>query len=204
MSAVEECKFVEAPETKRSLEFEDEKHQARFELGVSMLVHSWDALDIAVANSWGGPDSAEKRDWITGIVVQLFKDDKVVDAALIEETLLYAMLDEFDTNVDDGTAAPIANSIIDLYTECAVGNYSTTETLYTKWLERQSNGWASKPRLVQVNEVVSSDDDEEEEEEEEDMDVDMEEEQQQPHTVPEPVIDDDGFELVQKKGKKRY
>lgn len=203
MSELEEYNFVEAGEAQKNLEFADIKQQGRFELGVSMLVYSWDALDIAVANSWGGPDSAEKRDWITGIIVGLFKENKIVDAPLIEETLLYAMLDEFDTHVDDGTATPVANGIINLYKECAVENYANVEILYTKWLERQQNGTASKTRYVQVDEVSSSEEDDDEDEDE-DMDVEPEHESQNEHIAPEPVIDDDGFELVQKKGKKRY
>ena len=55
---------VEAPTEAKNLQFEDEKQQARFELGVSMMVYKWEALEVAVANSWGGPSSAEKRDWI--------------------------------------------------------------------------------------------------------------------------------------------
>lgn len=99
---------VEAPTEAKNLQFEDEKQQARFELGVSMMVYKWEALEVAVANSWGGPSSAEKRDWITAIVVDLFKSEKIVDAATIEETLLYAMIDEFDTNVEDESTVPIA------------------------------------------------------------------------------------------------
>lgn len=208
MSEFEEYLSVEAGPNEASLMFKDEKQQARFELGVSMLVYSWDALDIAVVNQWGGVESGDKRDWITGVIVDLFKDNKVMDSPVIEETLLYAMLDEFDTHVDDGTAHPVADNMIRLYEECRQQDYSRVESLYTKWLEKQKIG-PSKDRIVHVNDDGSSGDEEDDDEEEEDcsdegMDVDME------HDIPvlveksEPIVDDDGFELVQKKGRRKH
>lgn len=206
----DESAYVEAPKGKTSLLFDDEKQQARFELGCSMMVYKWDALDIAVENQWGGPDSAEKRDWITGIIVDLFKSEKLVDVALIEETLLYAMVDEFDTNVEDDSALPIASGVIDVYNACLAGNYQLIEKLYLEWQDREKN----KPqRVIKVTaEDGDSSEDEEDEDEDEDEDVvqyqyeevDVEMDEENDSKKPEPVVDDDGFELVQKKGKKRY
>lgn len=197
---------VEAPQGANNLLFKDEKQQARFELGVSMMVYKWDALDVAVENQWGGPDSAEKRDWITAIIVDLFKTEKVVETILIEETLLYAMVDEFDTNVEDDSAVFIANGIIELYKQCQALDYSTVESLYLAWQEKQKN--KSNKRVVQVkddplNPDVSDSEDEEDYDEEESQDVDMDVDEQQ-QTNSEPIIDEDGFEVVQKKGRRRY
>lgn len=202
--------FVEAPFGSPSLLFPDEKQQARFELGTSMMIYKWDALTTAVQNGWGGPDSAEKRDWVTAIIVDLFKNEKVVDAALIEETMLYAMVDEFDTNVEDGSAIPISLGIIDIYKQCLALDYSTVSELYENWLEKEKSRENETPKLVRVerdplNPDISSSDEEDEEDqnldEGENMDVDMDDNESS--NIPEPVIDDDGFELVQKKGKSR-
>lgn len=197
---------VEAPQGANNLLFKDEKQQARFELGVSMMIYKWDALDVAVENQWGGPDSAEKRDWITAIIVDLFKTEKVVENILIEETLLYAMVDEFDTNVEDDSAVFIANGIIELYKQCQALDYSTVESLYLAWQEKQKN--KSNKRVVQVkddplNPDVSDSEDEEDYDEEGSQDVDMDVDEQQ-QTNPESIIDEDGFEVVQKKGRRRY
>lgn len=204
VQTIDETTFVQATGDLKSLEFSDEKQQGRFELGVSMLVYSWDALDIAVANQWGGPESADKRDWITAIVIDLFKTNKLVDVAMVEETLLYAMVDEFDTNVEDDTSLIVANNIVKLYEECAIMNYGTVEALYARYLEKEKNS-AGKPnnRIVHVHGDDDSSCDDEDEDEDEDM-MDLVEEEQITVTVNEPVVDDDGFELVQKKGKRRY
>ncbi|CCE91688.1 Tsr2p TDEL_0D01040 [Torulaspora delbrueckii] len=194
---------VEAPTEAKNLQFEDEKQQARFELGVSMMVYKWEALEVAVANSWGGPSSAEKRDWITAIVVDLFKSEKIVDAATIEETLLYAMIDEFDTNVEDESTVPIAVGIIDIYKQCQVQDYSTVEQLYTKWVEKQNSGESAKVITIEedpLNPDASSCDEGDEEDEDEgegEEDIEMND---QPSSGP--VVDEDGFELVQKKGRR--
>lgn len=194
---------VEAPTEAKNLQFEDEKQQARFELGVSMMVYKWEALEVAVANSWGGPSSAEKRDWITAIIVDLFKSEKIVDAATIEETLLYAMIDEFDTNVEDESTVPIAVGIIDIYKQCQVQDYSTVEQLYTKWVEKQNSGESAKVITIEedpLNPDASSCDEGDEEDEDEgegEEDIEMND---QPSSGP--VVDEDGFELVQKKGRR--
>lgn len=203
-----EDEFVEAAQDCANLCFKDEKQQARFELGVSMMIYKWDALSIAVENNWGGPDSAEKRDWVTAIVLDLFKNEKLVDAALIEETLLYAMLDEFDTNVEDESALPIAVGIISIYKQCEVLDYSTVETLYLCWQEKQKNNENQKSQTINVledplNPDVSDDNDDSDENDDDEScegnDVEM---GGNPSTSQEPIIDEDGFELVQKKGKR--
>ncbi|CEP61657.1 Tsr2p LALA0_S03e07844g [Lachancea lanzarotensis] len=212
---VDELAYVEAEKGKASLEFEDEKQMARFELGVSMAVYKWEALDLAVQNSWGGPESAEKRDWVSAIIVDLFKDGKIVDVSLIEETLLYAMMDEFETNCDDDSALPIAALVIDLYKQCQQLEFSTVDSLYAQWKERQETRQSTKD--IQIggdpwNPDVSECEDESDAEDGEqqppamvkDMDVDVDVDMEAEDT-PEPVVDEDGFELVQKKGRKpRY
>lgn len=197
----DETMYVEAGPGAKNLTFNDEKQQARFELAVAMMVYKWDALVIAVDNGWGGPESAEKRDWLTAVIIDLFKNEKSVDAALIEETMLYAMVDEFDTTVEDDSALPIAVGIINRYKECAENNYSVLEELYVKWSEKEKQRNPTKHIHVHedpLNPDSSADEEEEELEELVDDDEDMGE-----ASKPEPVVDEDGFELVQKKGGRR-
>ncbi|CAB4256525.1 similar to Saccharomyces cerevisiae YLR435W TSR2 Protein with a potential role in pre-rRNA processing [Maudiozyma barnettii] len=202
---IDESAFVEATNDANTLEFSDEKQQGRFELGISMLIYSWDALDIAVANQWGGIDSADKRDWITAIVIDLFKTNKIVDIAMVEETLLYAMVDEFDTNVEDDTSLIVASNVIKLYEECYAMNYGRVEELYARYVEKEKNR-QGKPdqRIVHVHGDDDSSCEEDEEDEDEDMMELVVEEEEIVTTTAEPIIDDDGFELVQKKGKRKF
>lgn len=186
-----------------SLRFGDEKQQAKFELGVCMCIYKWDELNTAVINSWGGPNSADKRDWISGIVIDLFSE-RIVDVQLIEETLLYAMVDEFDTEVDNESALVIADMIVKIYREVYLKKYDVLDELYSKWQKRQSSQGQQEKIVINEdpnNPDVSDSEDEDEDEDEtpvlvqngDSMDVDE---------PPAPIVDDDGFELVQKKGRK--
>ncbi|CCH43550.1 Pre-rRNA-processing protein [Wickerhamomyces ciferrii] len=211
MAVIDSTDYVEAQEGSKSLKFPIEKQQANFELGVSMIIYSWEALDIAVANQWGGAQSEAKRDWITAIVLDLF-DEKIVDVELIEETILNAMIDEFDVNVEDDSSLIIADRIIKIYRKCFDQDYKEVHELYSKWEIKQKERSARNLNITinedPLNPDSSDDDDDDDEDDEEpskitgepiDEDVEM-------GGVDEPqgpIVDDDGFELVQKKGKKR-
>ena len=115
---------------------------------------------------------------------------------------MYAMFDEFETNVEDESALPIAAGIINIYRECFSENYSTVERLFVEWKE---NGDKKSAQKV----VVSDSSDEEDEiEEEEQMDIEMEIEEcthdiSDPNHSHGPVFDEDGFEVVIKKGRRK-
>lgn len=49
-----------------------ETRQSRFEQSVALTLNLWPALTLAVQNNWGGDDSADKRDWLAGQVVEQF------------------------------------------------------------------------------------------------------------------------------------
>lgn len=200
MTTIDATDFVEVEGEQISLRFQNPVQQAKFELGVCMAVYKWEELITAVENSWGGPNSADKRDWISGVVIELF-DEKAVDVMLIEETLLYAMVDEFDTEIDNDSALVIGDLVLKIYRDCAIENYARVDDLYAKFQQRQAHSGTSQKVVVGAdpNNPDYSDDEEEEEEapalaEEDGMDID------EPQG---PIVDDDGFELVQRKGRRR-
>lgn len=184
-----------------TLTFPNEKQQAKFELGVCMAVYKWEELATAVENSWGGPKSAEKRDWISGIVIDLFKESNAVDVQLIEETLLYAMVDEFDVQVDNDSALEIAALVMTFYKQVREQEFDQINALYARWQEKRNT--QEENRQVHIdgdpNNPDLSDSEEDEDEDEDGMEIDEAKVEQKD----EPIIDDDGFQLVQKKGKRR-
>ncbi|CCE83338.1 Piso0_003913 [Millerozyma farinosa CBS 7064] len=202
MASIDPADYVEAQDDSKSLRFGDEKQQAKFELGVCMAIYKWEELETAVVNSWGGPKSSEKRDWISGITIDLF-ESKVVDVALIEETLLYAMFDEFETQVDNDSALYIADLIIKIYRQVSAQDYKLVDELYEKWQAKQNSKQAHD--AVNINpDPQNPDSSDDESDNMEDVpaltegvkNIDVAEPQG-------PIVDDDGFELVQKKGKQR-
>jgi pre-rRNA-processing protein TSR2 len=184
-----------------TLVFEDDVKQKRFELGTCMALYSWDDLTTAVESQWGGADSADKRDWMVGAVVELFEQN-YVDSDDIEDRILGIMEDEFGVDIEDSSSAAVAVKIITLYKECAEGNFETVDKLYKEWQEREAKRVPGASRVnvtVQGSDSDSDDDDDDEDNDNDDittsneMDVEPKPEKQGP------IIDDDGFELVQRK-----
>ncbi|KAI0429108.1 Pre-rRNA-processing protein TSR2-domain-containing protein [Xylaria sp. FL1042] len=140
-----------------------EIRQQQFEQGIAISLHLWQSLTIAVQNNWGGPDSSDKRDWLAGVIVDMFPSfvDLATAAAStsntpsqnnstksqskklpeepiaeeIEETLLQVMFDEFEANVDDQSEAEVADRIMKCRTQCADGNFALVEELRARWLD---------------------------------------------------------------------
>lgn len=178
------------------LAFPDERQQ-RFELGVCLVLHNWEDLTTAVDNGWGGPESEDKRDWLAGSIVELFEQD-YVDSDDIEDRLLNVMEDEFDVSIEDGTSLPVAVNIISLYQQCAANDFTKLDKMYEQFQERQKNKTARIPVSVQ-NEDGADDESDSGESEVDEQSVVYEEVTEQEQQSREPVVDEDGFELVQRK-----
>ncbi|CAK7893118.1 pre-rRNA-processing protein Tsr2p [[Candida] anglica] len=201
---IDPADYIEAPEGVTTLRFNNEKQQAKFELGVCMAVYKWDELNTAVENSWGGPNSAEKRDWISGVVIDLFEEN-LVDVQLIEESLLYAMVDEFDTEIDNDSALEIAALVVKIYREIHLGQTATVDTMYEKFQAKQASRSSAAPVVIASDPNNPSDDDDDEDEEDEGQQAPalVQDDSMQVDDEPQgPIVDEDGFETVQRKGRR--
>ncbi|KAI3320237.1 Pre-rRNA-processing protein TSR2-domain-containing protein [Xylariaceae sp. AK1471] len=180
-----------------------ETRQELFEQGVAISLHLWQSLTIAVQNNWGGPDSSDKRDWLAGVIVEMFpsfvdlattasssennntqppptqsKTKKLPDEPIaeeIEETLLQVMFDEFEANVDDQSEAQVADRIMKCRAQCAVGDFSLVEELRARWLDTKGKKVVAQAAADpdQDTDWESGSDDDEEDDESGDGDVDM-------------------------------
>ena len=110
-----------------------ERIQAKFELGIAAAIFTWPALSLAVENRWGGPDSESKREWLAGVISELFRDRLDTNVEDVETTLLQAMLDEFEVNVDDDSAYEVAQQIIQLRMTTLQGDFSKVDERYASW-----------------------------------------------------------------------
>ncbi|VEU20196.1 DEKNAAC101031 [Brettanomyces naardenensis] len=196
---LEDSGYLSAQPPQKTLLIPDEKKQANFELGVSMLIYKWDTLTTAVDNNWGGPQSAEKRDWLTGVVVDSFKENTEIDIIYIHELLFNAMEDEFGVIVEDESTVVIGQKVVEIYKECLEGKFDRVRAMYEHWKQRQGKEVKKVVTVEedQLNPDVSDDDDDDDDDEEdipelvEKMDVDEEERA--------PEVDEDGFTVVHRR-----
>lgn len=191
-----------------------------FARGVVALLELWPALTIAVREGWGGPESEEKKTWLASEILDAFEAAPTVDGAdgphidkqaaeeppldrdQIADLLAQIMSDEFEAAVEDDSIDPLAADIVRLWRDVvAPGERSGEDTVSA--LERKAEE-VSKTGVKATNgggEVeVDSEGGEWESEDDDDDDDD-----EAPQLVPakekekqEPVVDDDGFTLVQK------
>lgn len=142
----------------------------------------------------------------------------VPDQDDIEAVLLHVLSHAFNITLEDASEATIAKDLVALWKEC-VARATTSTPQQPGMLERfeaaaekakAEDGVSRYSAQRAEGEESSEDDDNDDEDGEsgEDSDEEMEgvEEQvtaQAPRTRAEPVVDEDGFEMVQKKGGRR-
>lgn len=192
-----------------------------FARGAVAILELWPALRLAVAEELGGPESAEKRTWMASEVVDYFESafgrererkestdesrGDIIDVDDLADMLFGMVSDEFDLDLEDKSEEEVAKQIVKLWKAVVRG-----ETLQVEELERAaSTNKGKKQSLDREQEYdedgnpISGDEDGSEEDEDDDaMDVDDKEAPELVEARPtkhEPVVDEDGFELVQKK-----
>jgi pre-rRNA-processing protein TSR2 len=189
-----------------------------FARGVIARLELWPALRIAVEQGWGqgqgrgttggGPSPREKCLWLASEIVDAFDNDndgdlsqqaqaraRAPDAEYIALMLAQVVEDEFDATFEDGSVEAVAEDIVKLW--------GAGEDVVGVW-ERKAEGVRGKK--VDVQEEVGSDGDEDEWEDEESGEEGEEGAPQlMPTTAelqrlarPRPIVDEDGFTLVQK------
>lgn len=127
-----------------------------FARGVIVRLATWPALRVAVESGWGGPESAAKRTWIATVIVDAFEPSNGIpetpDECYGEETLLRIMADEFDTELEDGSAKEIAKDVIRLWS--ALESNGGGKRLVEDWEDRARK---TKDQKV-LSKVVECDD----------------------------------------------
>lgn len=172
-----------------------------FARGVIARLAFWPALRIAVEHGWGGPESAQKRTWLASEIVDDFeREDSAPDAFFVEDRLLQAMADEFDTVLEDGSPEAVARDVVRLWEEVGRGE----DALLREFEERAERVLGKK---IQVQEAAGDNSDWEDESGSEDGGEDEGGEGEAPRLLDqrpqkdEPEVDEDGFTTVKGKSK---
>lgn len=179
-----------------------EQLQTAFDNSIWYLLSLWQPLHIAVQNAWGGPDSADKRDWFAGAVSDLLTTRPETDQEDLELFLLQIMGDEFECNVEDESEVVVAGDILKVRSRMMeTRSLQAAVEVEQRWKNRGN----MKTDKVVVQEVNQDADEEEFEGFDDDEDMDeapaLVSAPKVPKEKPIPEVDDDGFTKVS--GKKR-
>lgn len=178
---------------------------------ISLRLHLWQALTVAIQNAWGISSSAQgedKRAWLAGALSDMFTQNQLRDVEDLEDVLQQVMFDEFEVVVDDGTLEETAAAIWSGRQRVLKGDGSEVRRLTETWEEKRRS---SRKEIVQVEEVEEEGDSEEDgewtgfDDHRDEMDVDEAPQLVDGSTTrkkPEPEVDEDGFTKVVGKKKR--
>ncbi|KAL1964747.1 hypothetical protein VTN77DRAFT_6614 [Rasamsonia byssochlamydoides] len=176
---------------------------SQLDLGITLALHAWPALTLAVQSNWGGPNSEDKRDWFCGAISDLLRDRPETDAEDLEDVLIQVMNDEFDVVVDDGSAAAVAAQIMEMRAQTARGEFEQIQAMWQEWkskMDKKGAAAAAMFRKIETrNDDQETDDDDDEDDDDDDEDVEMDEAPalvRAPRERVEPEVDEDGFTKV--------
>ncbi|KAI5309155.1 hypothetical protein KEM55_003929 [Ascosphaera atra] len=182
---------------------QQDKFASNLDLGVSIVLYNWTALSLAVQNQWGGPQSADKRDWLCGEIPEILKSRPETDEQDMEEILMHVMIDEFDVAVEDDSAEQIANQVIQVRDICLRGEFDKIKEMYEAYEKKQKKGNnIQATEQKQGSEDGGDDDDDEDDEDEDEEMTDAPTEQRPPRERIEPEVDEDGFTTVVSRRKR--
>ncbi|KAF8654882.1 hypothetical protein AX16_003343 [Volvariella volvacea WC 439] len=170
-----------------------------FARGVIARLAIWATLRIAVQESWGGSQSAEKRKWLAGEIVDAFEQQNPPpDDQYIEELLLQVMADEFEASVEDGSAESVAQDIVKIWDEARIGKQDLV--LRFEEIESKLRGKQVDARYEVVSDPEEDWSDEEEGDDEEVPEL-INRRLERLTRNNEPEVDEDGFTVVKKNTK---
>jgi pre-rRNA-processing protein TSR2 len=183
---------------------------AKIDLLISVTLHNWPNLTIAIQHDPDSASAKDKRDFLAGAISDLLSTNQVSEAEDLEDVLVQFLYDEFEITVDDKDYSPWEASlrIMTGREKILQGDFSQVDRWYEEWVEKQRTG--SGRIAVQRrddDEAQETDWDEEDgEDKDERKDVEMDEAPQlveKPKREKlEPEVDEDGFTKVVGRRKK--
>jgi pre-rRNA-processing protein TSR2 len=183
---------------------------AKIDLLISVTLHNWPNLTIAIQHDPDSASAKDKRDFLAGAISDLLSTNQVSEAEDLEDVLVQFLYDEFEITVDDKDYSPWEASlrIMTGREKILQGDFSQVDRWYEEWAEKQRTGSGRiAVQRMDDDEAQETDWDEEDgEDEDERKDVEMDEAPQlveKPKREKlEPEVDEDGFTKVVGRRKK--
>ena len=89
-----------------------------FHTACDAILKNWTALQLAVSQGAGGPQSKEIAQWMVDAVVQWFNENDNLQGYEVTEFLEQIIIQEFNLIIDDGSSDEIGTTICEFYQLC--------------------------------------------------------------------------------------
>lgn len=178
-------------------------------VALSRAVHAvfgeWTAMKLAVEMEWGGSGTRDRALALLQRVLSGLLSTATVHRDELQDLLEEAMLDDFNVEAEDESCAQVAELLCKIHSEALVGGTATADLVLGRNAGRSS--WVTVPPPPRVRGEDDSDSD--------DTDCDdddaaagggpcaMDDGEGRAPRRPEPVVDDDGFQMVQTRGRRK-
>ena len=109
-----------------------EQVEAVFQACVSNVLGRWTALQMAISEQWGGPDSEAAAAELEADVHSWFEHRGAKAATLaheLDELLLDGMCEAFEADVADGSTRQLAHRLCQVHAACCQGNLAEAQRL---------------------------------------------------------------------------
>eukprot|EP01026_Neomeris_dumetosa_P066187 TRINITY_DN6393_c1_g1_i6.p1 TRINITY_DN6393_c1_g1~~TRINITY_DN6393_c1_g1_i6.p1 ORF type:complete len:187 (-),score=39.18 TRINITY_DN6393_c1_g1_i6:77-637(-) len=166
--------------------------QNQFEEGIKLILDRWYVLNLAIEMQWGSGEPSIKKGVLYENILQLFQTRKDLDELDLEDFFDEFFQIEFEVQAEDGSLSEVARDLINLHEQCSRNNFSKLDHLRSYQPFK-----IDKQHAVQMCEGGEGRDQDMDDEDENDSDA-MEVIEEEPKQVKNgPIIDEDGFQLVQ-------
>lgn len=82
-----------------------------FHYGIRNVLQNWTALQLAIENGMGGPESRAKELWLADVIEKYFIDNDDLLPEEVEEYIEDILSYEFNTIADDGSVLEVSKKI---------------------------------------------------------------------------------------------
>mmetsp|Transcript_26601 Transcript_26601/g.39528 ORF Transcript_26601/g.39528 Transcript_26601/m.39528 type:complete len:182 (-) Transcript_26601:85-630(-) len=163
--------------------------QEAFTQGLGSVFRQWTALELAVHNQWGGPNSSEKANELLNQILKVFEDPRRMykdEISMLIEDYVDA---EFSMVCEDGSPDEIAELLLAMYREAREGNFTLVQNALNR--EQARADALSRSQGIERGDVID-----------EPIEECTQEEEQTIIENHAPEVDEDGFQTVTK-GRRR-
>ncbi|KAF6982664.1 hypothetical protein CFC21_001027 [Triticum aestivum] len=130
---------------------------AALQEGIGLVFGRWTALQMAVENEWGGPDSRAKADQLAASILSWFTNSKgPYYYEDLEDMMFDRIYKSLNSNFADGSIREVAEQFFMMHEECLENNFSSIEKLRNT--RPQGNVVSQSRQMVTEEDDDSSDD----------------------------------------------